>query len=72
MRVIYTLVHLIERRTGPDGRVLHFVTRTGRRPWLKVFPISEVPPFEGDKAWFEVEHAPGRPWRFLRQVERQD
>lgn len=63
----HTMPVLIERRSAGEGRE-YFVTRTGRRPWLKVIDVP-VPAFTGDKAWFEVDTTPGWPWRVLRQVE---
>jgi len=63
------LTYRIERRdAGPDRS--YFVRRTGRRPWLETFDADVVPPFEGEEACFEVEKLPGKPLRFIRQVER--
>ncbi len=35
----------------------------------KFFDPREVPPFEGEEAWFEIDRAKGA-WRFVRQVNR--
>jgi hypothetical protein len=59
----------VERRSVGAGRPDYFVRRTGRRPWLEVMPDG-VPDFEGADAWFAVEKLPGKPLRFLRQIER--
>ena len=59
----------VERRSSGAGRPDYFVRRTGRRPWLEVMPEG-VPAFEGPDAWFKVEKLPGKPLRFIKQIER--
>lgn len=53
------------------GGTLFFVVHAGRRP--DYLQPDQVPEFEGDEAWFELERArvPGRiwpTWKVLRQV----
>lgn len=62
----------IERLKGPaaeGGETLALFVRPGRvrGPW-KWFRPDEVPAFEGDAAWFEIERKRGA-WVFVRQVE---
>ena len=58
----------------PDSPTLYFFVEVGRRG--EYLRPGEVPEFDGDEAWFELERAPkgpGRPWpswRVVRQVER--
>lgn len=33
---------------------------------------DHVPPFEGETGWFEIEHAPCKPWGFDRALRRVD
>ena len=66
------LIYKIERlRLGPDQgrRTTRYFIRPGRvrGPW-KFFRPDEVPPFEGETAWFEIERK-GASWRFIREVE---
>jgi len=65
------LVFKIERlRSSADdgGRTLSYFIRPGsrRRPW-KFFDPAEVPAFEGESAWFEIDRARGA-WTVVRQV----
>lgn len=65
----------ISRRSllkSDGGGTLFFVIHSGRRPGF--LDPDQVPEFEGDEAWFEVEHAriSGRiwpTWKVLRQVQ---
>lgn len=65
----------ISRRTRLEtdgGATLFFVIHSGRRPGF--LDPEQVPEFEGDEAWFEVERTrvSGRvwpTWKVLRQVE---
>ncbi len=66
------LVYKVERaRSLPDagGRTLYFMIRSGsrRRPH-KFFQPGEVPAFDGEVAWFEIDRKSGA-WTFLRQVD---
>lgn len=55
--------------TDPNSRTLFFYVHLGRRsPSHRFFRPHEVPEFEGDRAWFEIDRAKGG-WRFVRQVE---
>lgn len=59
----------LERSTDLEGRILHYVERTSRRPWVKVHPTATVPAFEDKRAVFEVEVTQGRPDRYVRRIE---
>ena len=66
-----TLTYKVERLKVVEGRPharQSFFIRPGsrRRPW-KFFTGGEVPEFEGDHAWFEIERD-GHCWVFHRQV----
>jgi hypothetical protein len=63
--------YLIERQTDLEGNLLHFITRTGRRPWVRVFRPEEVPPFEGRSAWFEIERGPRGQVRLIGPIEHE-
>ena len=58
-------------RTLPEhgGRTLFLSVFLGSRSrgWLHFRP-NELPDFEGEEAWFEMERVKGR-WRIVRQVE---
>lgn len=70
-----TSVVRISRRSlleSDGGGTLFFVIHSGRRP--DFLDPDQVPEFEGEEAWFEVERAriSGRiwpTWKVLRQVE---
>ncbi|MDO8912274.1 MAG: hypothetical protein Q8N10_03185 [Phenylobacterium sp.] len=66
-----TQVREIERRTDVGGKTLYFMIKSGSRSRQhKFFEPGEVPDFEGDSAWFEIEARGGRShWKVLRQVE---
>jgi hypothetical protein len=62
---------LFRARTLPDagGRTLFFHTKTtDRRHPSHFFDPQEVPEFEGESAWFEVEWRDKR-WRVTRRVD---
>jgi len=64
-------VKLLRRRTLPEagGQTLFFVTEGGdRRHPDRFFSPDQVPEFEGESAWFEVDKHRGR-WTFLRQID---
>lgn len=57
------------------GRTLYFTFPggpKGRRSHVTFLKPGNVPEFEGDEAWFEVEQVEGRPWAFWRPVRRVD
>ncbi len=63
-------VHRVQRfRTLPNAgnRTIFFKIDHGRLG--KFFRPDEVPAFDGEEAWFEMEKVKGR-WRFIRQVGR--
>lgn len=57
---------------GP-GRTLCFMTPNGcKRSPTRFFEVDQVPDFEGEEAWFEVEPCRGlvwMTWKFIRQVD---
>ncbi len=58
-------------RTLPEagGETLFFRAMGGdRRHPMPFFNPHEVPPFDGDLAWFLAERAPGRGWRIVRRA----
>jgi hypothetical protein len=59
----------LERSTDRDGRVLHYIERTSRRPWVKVHSKHTIPPFEEKTATFEVKIMQGRPDKYLRRLK---
>ena len=63
-------VSKIERRTDLTGKTLYLIIKSGSRSRQhKFFEPHEVPDFEGDSAWFEIEPRSGRAhWKVLRQV----
>ena len=70
-----SIVRISRRRLleTDGGGTLFFVIHSGRRPGY--LDPDQVPQFEGDEAWFEVERTrvSGRvwpTWNVLRQVER--
>jgi hypothetical protein len=56
----------VERVTDLEGRFLHYITRTSRRPWVRI--VTGCPPFEDKVAVFEIETKPGKPDRWLRRI----
>jgi hypothetical protein len=56
-------------RSGAGGATLFFRALGGdRRHPAPFFRTEEVPPFDGDIAWFLAERAPRRGWRILRRI----
>jgi hypothetical protein len=58
-------------RSLPEAgaRTLFFRAMGGdRRHPPPFFGADDVPPFDGDMAWFMAERAPGRAWRIVRRV----
>jgi hypothetical protein len=64
----------IERLNVPDGRggtcTARFFVRPGSRsrPWIWFDPV-QVPPFEEEVGWFEMERVKGG-WKVLRQIDK--
>lgn len=57
-------------RPEDGGHTLFFGISLGSRSrGHKWFSPGEVPEFEGNSAWFEIDRAKGQ-WRFVRQIER--
>lgn len=63
-------IERLSTRKDDGDRTLRYFIRPGSRSrpyhW---FDPEQVPPFDGDVAWFEMERIKGG-WRFLRQVPR--
>ena len=59
---------LTRYRNRPEdgGRTLYFKADVGRLG--RFLGPDEVPQFEGDEAWFEIEGFKHGSWRVLRQV----
>jgi hypothetical protein len=64
----------LERRALPPnvegGRTLYFLIHGASRP--EFLDTEEVPEFEGDVGWFELERVRGKvwmTWKVIRQVE---
>jgi len=74
-RTIEKLTRHRERSADPGARTLYFTFPGGRRAYRSqvTFVAAEnVPAFEGEEAWFEMELVAGKPWswwRAVRQVE---
>lgn len=78
-RAFLRAVVKLTRHRGPDGRTLQFTfpSKTGgsRRSATEFVNSEDVPEFEGESAWFEMEkvgRGNGRSWpwwRAVRQVE---
>lgn len=66
------IAKLIRYRTRPEigGETLHFRIEGTSRP--EFLPVSAVPEFEGDQAWFELERVRGRPWLTWKVLRRVD
>jgi len=61
-----------QRSSRVDGhRTLFFNTAGGsrKRP-SKFLRVEDVPEFEGERAWFICERAPGGRWRAVQRVDR--
>lgn len=55
------------------ARTLHFTFRGGSRHGNSVNSFvnrEDVPRFEGDQAWFEMELVEAKPWSFWRAVRQ--
>lgn len=63
------------RHGDPASRTLYFTFPGGRRAYrsqVTFVAVENVPDFEGEEAWFEMELVAGTPWswwRAVRQVE---
>lgn len=68
-----TVTRRLRRVTDHDGRTLHFMIPTSdRRHPSEFLSCDQVPDFDGDEAWFELEKIHAKPWAFwkvLRRVE---
>ncbi|WP_255367676.1 hypothetical protein [Caulobacter sp. UNC279MFTsu5.1] len=57
-----------------QDRTLHFTfpqnTGGGRRSAAGFVGPDQVPAFEGDEAWFEMELVEGLPWNYWRAVRQ--
>jgi len=74
-RTIEKLTRHRERHGELSSRTLYFTFPGGRRSsrsQVTFVSAENVPPFEGEEAWFEMELVAGKPWswwRAVRQVE---
>jgi hypothetical protein len=61
---------LLHRRHDLDGRLLYGMIRAASRdrPHRFVDP-ADVPDFEGESAWFEIEVLAGGQLQFLRRID---
>ena len=67
----------LTRITCPDGeglRTLHFTFEGGQRRSSRArcsfIEPADVPAFDGEEAWFEVEEVIAKPWPFWRAVRQ--
>jgi hypothetical protein len=63
------IAKLSRRAFGDKRETLYFVVHAGRRN--EYLAPGEVPAFEGEEAWFELERVRGQvwtTWKVLRQV----
>lgn len=71
-RTMIRKIRRVRTHAHEGGRTLHFMTLNGsKRNPTRFFDPDQVPEFEGEEAWFEVESVRGSvwmTWRFLRQV----
>jgi hypothetical protein len=67
-RVLVVKIERLRSHADDGLRTLSYFIRPGsrRRPW-KFFDPDQVPDFEGESAWFEVDRTRGA-WTILRQV----
>ncbi|KQY28289.1 hypothetical protein ASD38_16530 [Caulobacter sp. Root487D2Y] len=56
----------------PESKTLFFTTPGGGSGNSRSTFIApdNVPPFEGEEAWFEMELVEGKPWSFWRAVRQ--
>lgn len=60
----------LHRRRDLDGRPLNLMIRAASRDRSHRFmDPADVPDFEGESAWFEIEVLAGGRLRFLRRIE---
>lgn len=63
-------VERVRTLANAGGKTLYFLIRTGtRRQPTTFFSPEEVPEFDGEEAWFEIDRR-RRPWKFIRQVAK--
>lgn len=75
-RVYQRLTVKLTRHTylvGATRSTLHFTfpgAIKSTRSSVTFIKREDVPPFEGDEAWFEVEQVAGKPWSYWRAVRQ--
>lgn len=72
-RQVAELTRSLERPRDPTSRTLHFTFPGGpkaRRSAVTFVEVENVPEFEGQSAWFELELVEGHPWSFWRAVRQ--
>lgn len=68
----YVAVKRLERQRLPDGRCYFMIPGVDRRHGPEFLSAHEVPEFDGDVAYFEMERVrtgPWMGWRIVKQVE---
>lgn len=68
-----TIVARLERKTDLEGRTIYFMLPSSdrRKPPAFVEP-EDVPAFDGDAAWFELERVKRGPWLKWRAIRKLD
>jgi len=72
-RAVQQLTRCRERTGDLKSRTLYFTFpggRKGTRSTSTFVDPKDVPEFEGEQAWFEVELVAGKPWSFWRAVRQ--
>ncbi|ATC24320.1 MULTISPECIES: hypothetical protein [Caulobacter] len=79
-RIHRQAIEKLTRRTCQDvidgklvRRTLHFTFpggRKNRRSSVSFIDPEQVPPFEGDEAWFLIELVIAKPWSYWRAVRQ--
>lgn len=69
-----TRIAKLTRAKTLEGETLHFVTKAfrGGRDTIDVIDKGNVPAFDGDEAWFELEQVKATPWNYWRAIRRVD
>jgi hypothetical protein len=74
-RDVKELTRVREHQVDPTSRTLHFTTPGGSghgNSRSTFVAVEDVPEFEGESAWFEMELVGGHPWSYWRAVRQVD
>ena len=75
-RIIWTQAHRVERVTDLEGRTLMFQfyhdTRGSYRTVAGRIEIGNMPEFDGEATWAEVQKVSAKPWPFFRATRLLD